>query len=125
MNHIRELHSILDKENWQIDADNVKVACVSVEASCETTNISGSVSTSMIFISTCHPIIDAKNLPSLTNDSRESDECWSPLALLCKEACSRDVGKVAIRLKDTMNTSTTSVNDSFRYLEIDQQTIMR
>lgn len=53
MNHIRELHSILDEENWQVDTDDVQVACVSVEASCETSDISGSVSTSVFLVSTC------------------------------------------------------------------------
>jgi hypothetical protein len=47
MNHIGELHSILDEEDWQVDADNVQVTCISVEASCETSNVSSSVSTSM------------------------------------------------------------------------------
>ena len=53
VNHIGELHSILDEENWQINADDVQIASVSVEASCETSNISGSVSTSVFLVSTC------------------------------------------------------------------------
>lgn len=51
MNHVRELHSILNEENWQINADNVQVACISVKAGCETADISGSVSTSAFLIS--------------------------------------------------------------------------
>jgi hypothetical protein len=51
MNHVGELHSILNKEDWQVDADNVQVACVSVEASCETSNVSSSVSTSAFWVS--------------------------------------------------------------------------
>jgi hypothetical protein len=49
MNHVGELHSVLDEEDWQVDADDVQIACVSVEASCETSNISSSVSASAFF----------------------------------------------------------------------------
>lgn len=59
MNHIRELHSILNEENWQIDADDVQVACVGVEASCETSDISSSISTSVFLISICYACVDA------------------------------------------------------------------
>lgn len=55
MNHIRELHRILDEENRQIDTDNVQVASVGVEACCETSDVSRSVSASVICISTCRP----------------------------------------------------------------------
>lgn len=51
MNHVGELDSILNKEDWQVDADNVQVACIGVEASCETSNISSSVSTSAFWVS--------------------------------------------------------------------------
>jgi hypothetical protein len=55
MNHIGELHSILDEEDWQVDADNVQVTCISVEASCETSNVSSCVSTSMFLVSSYRP----------------------------------------------------------------------
>jgi hypothetical protein len=63
MNHIRELHSILDEEDWQVDADNIQVTCVSVEASCETSNVSSSVSTSMFLVSGRRPWIMRKTYP--------------------------------------------------------------
>lgn len=58
MNHVGKLHSILDEEDWQIDTDDVQIACVSVEASCETSNISSSVSASALLVSSCGITLD-------------------------------------------------------------------
>lgn len=51
VDHVGELHSILDEEDGQVDANDVQVTCVSVEARCESSNVSGSISASVMGVS--------------------------------------------------------------------------
>lgn len=51
MNHVRELHSILDEEDGQVDANNIQVTCVSVEARRKTSDISSGISASVVGVS--------------------------------------------------------------------------
>ena len=77
--HIRELHSILNEEDRQVNTHNIEIAFISVETSSHASDVSCKVSAS-----------------SLAYDSREAYKRRRLLAFLPQERCSSDVGPVAI-----------------------------
>ena len=112
--HVRELHGILNEENGKVNANNIEVASIGVETSRESTNVSGSVSASVMIVS-IHPRITIAwlDLPSFTDHGRESYKCGCLLALFRKEVCCCDIGEVTITFKDTVDTGSTSMYDAF------------
>lgn len=96
VDQVGEADGVLDKEDGDVVADNVKVSFVSVEAGSEPVDIASGISTA-----------------AGTSNGREPDEDGSLLSSSTEEGSSRDVAPVGIAGEGTVSTGTTSVNSPF------------
>jgi hypothetical protein len=95
VDQVGETDGILDEEDGDVVADDVKIALVGVEPGCEAVNVAGKVGAT-----------------AATSDGREADEDGGFFIFAVEEGRGGDVGEVAVRGEYTVGTCATSMDSA-------------
>jgi hypothetical protein len=95
VDQVREADGILDEEDGDVVADDVKVALIGIESGGEAMDVAREVGAT-----------------AATSDGREADEDRGFFALAVEERRGGDVGEVAVRGEDTVCTCATSMDSA-------------